>query len=104
WGPNDTIVFLKEGGFAEISSAGGDTHRLTDLRDVAPQYPEFLPGGQAILFTAQTAGSATADEKSIEVLSLKTGLAKVLIQGGSYGLQGTSYSFVLGRCSPHLLI
>jgi Tol biopolymer transport system component/tRNA A-37 threonylcarbamoyl transferase component Bud32 len=87
WGPNDTIVFPKERGFGEISSAGGDTRRLRvpDLGDVLSQYPEFLPGGQAILFTAQTAETATADEKSIEVLSLKTGLAKVLIQGGSYG-------------------
>ena len=63
------------------------------------RWPEFLPGGEAVLYTIipATGGSENAQ---IAVLDLRTGTSKVLIRGGShahyvptghlvYGVMGT---------------
>ena len=89
WAPNDTIVFRgPESTLLQISAAGGATRALTTPgpsgKEGYPQYPEFLPGGGAVLFTSASTDVDTVDEKSIEVLTIETGRRKVLIQGGSY--------------------
>ena len=72
-------------------------------------WPEFLPGGEAVLFTITPATGGTANAQ-IAVLDLQTGTSKVLIRGGShahyvptghlvYGVAGTlrAVAFDLGR-------
>lgn len=90
WSPKDTIVFrgAAETGLMEISAAGGAPRRIpdTDPGTRALQFPQFLPGGKAVLFTSVGADTATADDKSIGVLTLETGAWKTLVQGGSNGL------------------
>ena len=72
-------------------------------------WPEFLPGGGAVLFTI-TPAIGGLDNAQIAVLDLQTGASKVLIRGGShahyvptghlvYGVAGTlrAVAFDLGR-------
>ena len=72
-------------------------------------WPEFLPGGEAVLFTI-TPANGGIENAQIAVLDLQTGTSKVLIRGGShahyvptghlvYGVAGTlrAVAFDLGR-------
>ena len=47
------------------------------------RWPEFLPGGKAVLFTI-TPANGSIDNAQIAVLDLQTGASKVLIRGGSH--------------------
>ena len=73
-------------------------------------WPEFLPGGKAVLFTITAGDRWSIDNAQIAVLDLRTGTSKVLIRGGShahyvptghlvYGVAGTlrAVAFDLGR-------
>ena len=72
-------------------------------------WPEFLPGGKAVLFTISPPAGDIANAQ-IAVLDLQAGTSKVLIRGGSdahyvptghlvYGAAGTlrAVAFDLGR-------
>jgi len=84
WGADDTILFLNKGNFFKIPAAGGTPQRvaLEERAGSRFQSPELLPDGDAVLFTMSTAAVSTADERSIEVLNIKTGERKTLLQGG----------------------
>jgi Tol biopolymer transport system component/tRNA A-37 threonylcarbamoyl transferase component Bud32 len=88
WGPDGLIVFRGSESLFQISAAGGVPREITKPgptgKEAYPQYPEFLPGGKAVLFTSQSSDVAIADERSIEVLTIETGERKVLVQGGSF--------------------
>ena len=64
---------------------GGEPDLLTtvdsDKGEQTHRYPQHLPGGQAILFTAGTGGSW--DDALIVAQRLDTGERKVLVEGGS---------------------
>ncbi len=116
WGPDGTIVFATTSpstGLLRLSASGGEPTLLTTADRQRGEndhfWPEFLPGGQAVLFTIIpiTGGMANAQ---IAVLDLRTGTSKVLIRGGShahyvptghlvYGVAGTlrAVAFDLGR-------
>jgi serine/threonine-protein kinase len=70
-----------------VSAAGGDPTVLTkpdrERGEVDHLWPEFLPGGKAVLFTiiAVTGG---LDNAQIAILDLETGTSKVLVRGGSH--------------------
>jgi serine/threonine-protein kinase len=84
WGPDQTIVFapLTVSGLSVISGDGGHarqvTERQSDKEENSHRWPEFLPGGQAVLFT-----SWVGHRFDIEALSLANGQRKLLIEGGS---------------------
>ena len=104
--PDGTIVFAtgtRGTGLQRVSAAGGEPTTLTtpdrarDERDHL--WPEFLPDGQAVLFTIFLVSGGVEDSQ-IAVLDLQTGMSKVLIRGGSdaryvptghlvYGIAGT---------------
>ena len=104
WGPNGTIIFATNTpsiGLQSVPDAGGEPTELTksDRERGDDRWPEFLPGGEAVLYTIipATGGSENAQ---IAVLDLRTGTSKVLIRGGShahyvptghlvYGVMGT---------------
>jgi serine/threonine-protein kinase len=85
WGPDDTIVFATVGttGLQRVPAAGGVPEMLTTVS--APEadhlWPEYLPGGNAVLFTIAVPG--TPDANQIVLLSLGDGEEKVLIGGGT---------------------
>ena len=106
WGLDDTIVFAPASGqgLLRVPAVGGDPEVLTRVdggqRDVQHLWPEFLPGGKAVLFTIGTGGRI---ENQIAVLSLETGEQKLVLRGGSnphyvptghivYGVDGTVWA------------
>ena len=116
WSEDGTIIFA--------TSTTGDrpaarvrgrrrAHRAHEARSRArgrrSLWPEFLPGGEAVLFTI-TPADGGIENAQIAVLDLQTGTSKVLIRGGShahyvptghlvYGVTGTlrAVAFDLGR-------
>ena len=102
WGPDDTIVFATIGtGLWQVSAGGGEPEPLTtpdNSRGVLNHtWPEFLPGGDSVLFTI--AGSQP-ENSQIAVLSLQDGTQTTLVPGGTdphftmsghivYGVAGT---------------
>jgi DNA-binding beta-propeller fold protein YncE len=90
WGPDGTIVYATTApatGLLRVSAAGGDPTVLTkpnrERGESDHLWPEFLPGGQAALFTI-TAVTGGLDNAQIAVLELETGTYKVLVRGGSH--------------------
>jgi Tol biopolymer transport system component len=84
WGPDDTIVFADSEGVnpSRVSASGGKPEALLKSEDFTRTfYPEFLPGGKAVLFSTRDATSP--DKGDIGVLSLATGERRVLIKGGT---------------------
>ena len=115
-GAGRTIIFATASpatGLQRVSAAGGEPTVLTkpdrERGEGDHLWPEFLPGGEAVLFTITPAGGSI-DNAQIAVLDLQTGTSKVLIRGGShahyvptghlvYGVAGTlrAVAFDLGR-------
>jgi serine/threonine-protein kinase len=90
WSENGNILFAPENrvGLSQISQSGGTPQTATVLDEkegeISNRYPQLLPDGETILFTARTADQSW-DGASIKVQSLKTGRRKTLITGGYYG-------------------
>jgi serine/threonine-protein kinase len=116
WGPDGRIVFATnapEIGLQSVSAAGGEPTVLTtpnrDGGEGDHFWPEFLPGGEAVLFTVMPA-NGIVENAQVAVLNLETGQSKMLIAGGSdahylptghlvYSVAGTlrGVTFDLGR-------
>jgi hypothetical protein len=92
WGPDNTIIFAPNvfGGLMRVSAAGGTPEVVTtpDLKkagELTHRWPEFLPGGKAIVFviaTAQDIGFFTQSEVAVE--RLDTHEKKILPIRGTY--------------------
>ncbi len=87
WGPDDTIIFALPGaGLFRVAATGGTYERLTfpgrEEGENSHHHPQFLPGGNWVLFSAGSFGSF--DEANIIAQSLETGERKVLHRGGYY--------------------
>ena len=82
WGPQGTIAY-SSGGLSALQilpDAGGESKSLTRIAkgDNTHRWPEFLPGGNAVLFA-----SGTNNNLSVTVQSLEAGEPKKLVQGTS---------------------
>jgi serine/threonine-protein kinase len=54
--------------------------------EISNRWPQVLPDGKAVLFTALTAANFAAfDEANIKVMTLPNGTPKTVLKGGSYG-------------------
>ena len=89
WGPGDVVIFATSesaSGLLRVRSSGGEPEVLTkpasEKGEFDHQFPEILPGGQAVLFTIIPAGGLI-ENAQIAVLDFKTGTQRVLIRGGS---------------------
>ncbi|MDO8678478.1 MAG: protein kinase [Acidobacteriota bacterium] len=90
WGPEDTIIVATNNGttgLQRVAAAGGPATVLTrpdrTQGEVDHVWPEWLPGGRAVLFT-MTAVTGGLDAAQVAVLDLQTGTHKVLVRGGSH--------------------
>jgi len=87
WGDDDTIYYNKtfSSGLYAVPAGGGQPKQVTKPgstpEDRAHVWPNVLPGGNDLVFTAWTGRSF--NEARIEALSLKSGKRKVLIEGGT---------------------
>ena len=88
WGEDGNIIAALNttGGLSRIPSAGGPPTPVTDLQsgEVSHRWPQILPGGKAVSFTANTAVGAF-DAANIEVMSLADHRRKTLVRGGTFG-------------------
>src|SRR4029077_8262005 len=85
WGSQGMIIFAASqfGSLQQVPDAGGTAQPLTRLEkdDAAHRWPEFLPGGKAVLFAAgRNALSSTIGQ--VDVQSVGTGERRNIIQGG----------------------
>jgi|SoiMethySBSTD1v2_1073268.scaffolds.fasta_scaffold02328_7 protein kinase-like protein/WD40 repeat protein len=85
WGPDGTLVFATAApniGLQRVSPGGGTPSELTTLAPAERDHvlPEFLPDGEAVLFTIFPAVGGV-DNTQIAVLDLRTGVSKRLIPG-----------------------
>ena len=90
WGSDDTIIFATTNpatGLQQVAARGGPTTILTRADpakgEADHRYPEWLPGGRAVLFTITTAADG-ADATQVTVLNVQTGTRTVLVRGGSH--------------------
>ena len=103
WAADDTIVFAttSSNGLMRVPAVGGEPEVLTTVdpegAETAHAWPEVLPNGKGVLFTAW---SGSDDGSRIAVVSLETGEITYLVPGGSnphysptghivYGVGGT---------------
>ena len=89
WGDDGSIIFATAApatGLQRVSSAGGEPTVLTKPDRQRGEHdhlwPQFLPGGQAVLFTI-TPATGGVDASQVAVLELSTGTQKILMRGGS---------------------
>ncbi|MSO83784.1 MAG: serine/threonine protein kinase [Acidobacteria bacterium] len=80
------IASLNANTLSSVPAAGGQPVAITELvaGEVTHRWPQILPGGEAVLFTAGTRPLAY-DEANIEVLSLRDRRRKTLQRGGTHG-------------------
>jgi serine/threonine-protein kinase len=89
WGTDGMIYFAgyNIGGLSKIPASGGAVQEVTKLNrdngEVSHRWPQILPGAKAILFTVWTGPGW--DERSLEVLSLDTGVRRKIGQGAESG-------------------
>jgi Tol biopolymer transport system component len=87
WGSQGMIAFARAGGTYPlflVSDAGGTPQSLTHLAngEVAQRWPDFLPGGKAVLFGAATSAINFIGAQ-VAVQSVGASPRRNLIQGGT---------------------
>jgi Tol biopolymer transport system component len=91
WGADDTIVLApsQASGLATVSAAGGPLEPLTrldpELWERSHRWPQVLPGGRGVLYTAQSEGTSF-DEARIAVLPAGGGAPEVVIGDAAHGV------------------
>ncbi|HEY4579631.1 MAG TPA: protein kinase [Candidatus Acidoferrales bacterium] len=98
WGSQGTISFAPTAVAAlqQVSDAGGMPQPFTRLEkgETSHRWPEYLPGGNAVLFAA---GSGNWDDAQVAVQSVGTGERRNLIAGGTYPRYAPSGHLVYAR-------
>jgi Tol biopolymer transport system component len=89
WAEDGSIIFQPAtagSGLLRVSSAGGATEMLTDLEagQFTHRWPQVLPGGDAIMYTAHTSVTAF-DDAVVVVQPIPVGVPRVVQRGGYYG-------------------
>ena len=86
WGEDGFIIAGCNFALSRLPATGGPPKRLTDLApgEIVHRWPQVLPGGKAVLFTAYPAVTGV-EGATIEALSLPDGRRKTLVRGGTWG-------------------
>jgi serine/threonine-protein kinase len=88
WGEDGNIIasLNNVGVLSRIPSSGGTPTPVTELAggELTHRWPQILPGGKAILFTAHSQAGAF-DEATIEVMTLSDRRRKTIHRGGTFG-------------------
>jgi serine/threonine protein kinase/Tol biopolymer transport system component len=102
WGPDDTIVFADSEGvsLSRVSASGGAKEVLPNKSEDRAFYPQFLPGGKAVLYSINT--QYNPDYGQIVVLSLATGERRIVLEGGTNPRYSASGHVVFARAGAIL--
>jgi len=90
WSEDGAIVFPAQftSQLFRIPAAGGKREAVTRLdnsrSEITHRWPQFLPGGKALLFTS-SADNNFFEHASVEAVSLDKGEAKVLVENAYFG-------------------
>jgi serine/threonine-protein kinase len=88
WGGDGNIVAAMNllSPLSRVPDRGGTPQRVTKLvpGEFSHRWPQILPGGQSILFTAAPTNIGL-DDANIEALLLKSGVTRVVQRGGYHG-------------------
>jgi serine/threonine-protein kinase len=88
WGEDGNIVATLNNvsGLSRIPSVGGTPQPLTKPNggETTHRWPQVLPGGKVVLFTASPAAFGL-DDANIDVVQLENGVRKTLLRGGYFG-------------------
>ena len=100
WCEDGTFIFKnRNGDLVRVSPSGGIINVLVELDSSKGSnyynWPEILPGGKALLYTAWEGD--TYDEANIKVVNLQTGESKIVINGGTYPRYSPTGHIVFGR-------
>jgi serine/threonine protein kinase len=101
WGEDDTIVFPTQftSALFRIPASGGSpqpaTHLDANRAETTHRWPQFLPGGKAVVFTTSSNNNYFGDAR-VEAAPLDSGVPKLLVENAYYGryLQGGLLSYV----------
>ncbi len=93
WAEDGTIFFTPSGqpgvGLSRVSSAGGTPETVTTpdpaSQEITHRWPQALPGGKAVLYTAGSTTLGNYEDASLVVHSLTGDTRKVLHRGGYHG-------------------
>jgi eukaryotic-like serine/threonine-protein kinase len=108
WGPDDTIVFTPNtsSGLFRVPASGGTPEVITTLDhakgELSHRYPQFLPGGKAVLFTVLT--GIGWDEQQVVAQVLATGERHVLVRGGHTGRYVPTGNLIYARAGVLLAV
>jgi serine/threonine protein kinase/Tol biopolymer transport system component len=108
WGEDGRILFAPSSvsGLYRVDAAGGAAQALTvpdsTHGEGSHRWPELLPGGDVVLYTAQTAGSESLDDARIAALSLRTGHRRVVLDGGTFPRYAPTGHLVYARAGALL--
>jgi serine/threonine protein kinase/Tol biopolymer transport system component len=89
WGADNTIIFSPSASSSllRVSADGGTPETFTTLDaskgEISHRYPQFLPGGKAVLFSVFT--GMGWDDQHIVLQVLKTDERRTLVRGGHTG-------------------
>jgi serine/threonine-protein kinase len=90
WSEDGTIVFPAQftSPLYRIPAAGGKPEALTHLdasrSEITHRWPQFLPGGKALLFTSSSDNNFF-EHADVEAVPLDKGVAKVLVENAYFG-------------------
>jgi serine/threonine protein kinase len=86
WGEDGSLIACQSlgKGMVLLPSRGGPATPVTELAngEIGHAYPQMLPGGKAVLFTAYI-GGPEIDKASIEVVRLSDRRRRTLVRGGT---------------------
>jgi serine/threonine protein kinase len=102
WGPDDTIVFADSEGLSlsRVSASGGSKEVLPNKSEDRAFYPQFLPGGKAVLYSINT--QHNPDYGQTVALSLATGERRLVLEGGANPRYSASGHIVFARAGAIL--
>ena len=97
WGSDDTIVFASRSapGLMRVSADGGEPQAITSPSgELRHTWPQWLPGGDAVLFTVTQGGPVS--DKEVAIVSLESGKTEILLEG-TYARFAPSGHLIFGR-------
>jgi eukaryotic-like serine/threonine-protein kinase len=85
WSPNNNILFASAAGLVQVPASGGAPRNMTvQAQHAVWGWPQFLPGGGAVVFASSATGLNFANNSSISATVLGGAAAeKDLIAGGT---------------------